>query len=263
MPIPIKKSAKEKDYLKKIYLMYGAPKVGKTTTVANLGDDDKNKILFFATEPGHKFQEIYKWQYLDNKTNELKDPNTWEHWLECCREITKDNGGFRCIAVDTLDNLWKWATISVCKDLGIDHESQMGFGRGYHAIRDEFFKPLNWLTQNGYGLIFLSHEATSERTLGPRKINYTDTTLPGTCRKLVHGICDYIFYFGCDHDGKRSIRTKGTENINAGDRSGLLPELIDMDAIKLKELLQDQVDSKKESLIRIKAEHSSTKTQEV
>lgn len=243
--------------------MYGAPKVGKTTTVANLGDDDKNKILFFATEPGHKFQEIYKWQYLDNKTNELKDPNTWEHWLECCREITKDNGGFRCIAVDTLDNLWKWATISVCKDLGIDHESQMGFGRGYHAIRDEFFKPLNWLTQNGYGLIFLSHEATSERTLGPRKINYTDTTLPGTCRKLVHGICDYIFYFGCDHDGKRSIRTKGTENINAGDRSGLLPELIDMDAIKLKELLQDQVDSKKESLIRIKAEHSSTKTQEV
>ncbi len=232
MPLPKKKSEKEKDYLKKIYLWYGAPKAGKTTIAANFGDDTDNKILFFCTEPGHKFQEIYKWE-----TAKGKSPSIWEHWKECCREIAKDDQGFKCIAVDTLDNLWKWCAIHVNDELGIEHESQVGFGRGYHAIRDEFFKPLNWLTQNGYGLIFISHEATSERQVGPRKLNFTDTTLPGTCRKLIHGICDYIFYFGMDHDGKRSIRTKGTENFNAGDRSGLLPELIDMDAGKLKELL--------------------------
>lgn len=239
MPLPTKKSEKEKDYLKKIYLWYGIPKVGKTTTAANFGDDKDHKILFFPTEPGHKFQEIYKWQ-----TNEGLDPSSWDHWLQCCREIAKDDGGFKCIAVDTLDNLWKWCTLYSNNMLGITHESEMGFGKGYHAVRDEFFKPLNWLTQNGYGIIFMSHEATSERQIGPRKISFTDTTLPGTCRKLVHGICDYILYFGADHDGKRTIRTKATENINAGDRSGLLPELIDMDANKLKAalMIEDPMD---------------------
>lgn len=240
MPLPKKKSQKNKDYLSKIYLWYGMPKVGKTTTGAGFGDDDKNKILFFPTEPGHKFQEIYKYQYLDKKTNDLKDPSNWSHWLECCRELAKDSEGFRCIAVDTLDNLWKWCTISVLNDLGIKHESELGFGKGYHAIRDEFFKPLNYLAQNNFGLIFMSHEATTERKHGPRSINYTDTTLPGTCRKLVHGICDYIFYFGADHEGKRYILTKATENYNAGDRSGILPKYIRMDASELKNALQEK-----------------------
>lgn len=240
MPLPQKKTEKELNYLKKIYLWYGIPKIGKTTTGANFGGEETDKILFFPTEPGHKFQEIYAWQ-----TQAGKLPSSWTHWKECVKEIAKDDMGFKCIAVDTLDNLWKWCTIHMLNELGIEHESQMGFGRGYHAIRDEFFKPLNWLTQNGYGLIFMSHEATSERKHGPRTINYTDTTLPGTCRKLVHGICDYIFYFGADHDGNRFIRTKGNENYNAGDRSGVLPELIPMDAAELKKCLMVETPEEK------------------
>ncbi len=237
MPLPTVKSSKESNYLKKIYLWYGAPKVGKTTIAAGFGDDDKNKVLFFATEPGHKFQEIYSYQVTDKKTGELVLPSKWEHWVACCKELATTKHDFKCVAIDTLDNLYKWCSIYTLKRLGITHESELGFGKGYHAVRDEFFIPLNYLTQNGYGLIFISHEDTQERQRGPRKIAYTDTTLPGTCRKLVHGITDYIFYFGMDFEGKRWIRTKGSETVNAGDRSGILPEKLPMDAEVLKKSL--------------------------
>lgn len=233
MPLPTQKSQIEKDYLKKIHLWYGIPKIGKTTTAANFGDDE-NKIMFFATEPGHKFQEVFKW-----KTDEDKDPSKWEHWIQCVTEVAKDDMGFKCIAVDTLDNLWKWCALYTCAKHDIQHESDLGYGKGYAAIRDEFYKPMNWLTANGYGMLFLSHEATSEKKKGPRTISYTDTTLPNTCKKLVHGICDYILYFTGDDadDTKRWIITKGNDMINAGDRSGKLPPRLEMDANKLKEYL--------------------------
>jgi len=235
MPIPTSKTIKEPDYLKKIYLMYGSPKAGKTTTVAGFGDDKKNKILFFCTEPGHKFQEIYAW-----KNDEGEYPCSWLEFKNFCREVATTDHDFKALAIDTLDNLWKWCELYMCAKLGIDHQSDMGFGKGYHAVRDEFFKPINYLTQKGYGIIFLSHESSSERQVGPKKITYIDTTLPGTCKKLIHGLCDYILYFGQDEEGKRYIRTKANESINAGDRSGELPEFIDMDPKKLTNALKGE-----------------------
>lgn len=235
MPMPTSKTIKEPDYLKKIYLMYGSPKAGKTTTVAGFGDDETNKVLFFCTEPGHKFQEIYAW-----KNSAEETPCRWTDFIEFAKEVTSTEHDFKAIAIDTLDNLWKWCEFHVCRKLDIEHQSDMGFGKGYHAVRDEFFKPINYLSQKGYGIIFLSHESTSEKQVGPRKITFTDTTLPGTCKKLVHGLCDYILYFGQDHEGKRYIRTKATENINAGDRSGVLPEFLEMNPEILKQALKGE-----------------------
>ena len=230
VPLPTKKSEKEKDYLTKIYLWYGKPKSGKTTTAANFSGENGD-MLFFCTEPGHKFQEIFKWEREDGK-----QPQGWNDWLTCCREIAGGGHQFKSIAIDTVDNLWKMCEEFTCNKLGLQHLSDADFGKAYHAARDEFFKPINWLGQNGYGLIFISHEQSVERQVGPRKIQYTDTTLANTAKKVVHGISDYIFYFGITDEGDRYIMTKGSENLNAGDRSGVLPEQINMDS---KELIQE------------------------
>jgi hypothetical protein len=235
--LPTQRSQKEKNYLKKIYLIYGQPKSGKTTIASQFGDDDKNKVLFFATEPGHKFQEIYKYEILNKTTGEVRDPIKWNDFLDCCREIAQGGHDFKSIVIDVADNLWKWCSDYVCNENGIQHESDLGFGKGYALIKNEFLKPINYLAQLGYGLIFVSHEQTSEKQVGPRKISYTDSTLPSTAKKVIHGISDYILYFHSDADGSRLIRTKGTENVNAGDRSGKLDPFIPMDAKKLIEEL--------------------------
>jgi len=234
MPLPSVRTQKEPNYLKKIYLFYGQPKAGKTTTAAAFGDDDDNRVLFFATEPGHKFQEIYKWQ-----TENGRDPQTWSDFLECCRELAKAPAhSFNMVAIDIVDNLWKWCALHVCKQQGIKHESDLDFGKGYAFIREEFMKPINWLGQSGYGIMFLSHSQDRDKDIGFKKLNYTDSTLPGSAKKVIHGLCDYILYFHLDLDGNRFIRTKGTETVNAGDRSGNLPELVGMNAAGLIKELQ-------------------------
>jgi len=231
MPLPKAKTVREQNYLKKIYLVFGSPKVGKSTVISNLGDDN-NKILFFATEAGHKELELYKWQADDGS-----DPTTWEQFKQCVLEMTKQQE-FKCLAIDTADNLVDWCAKYVNKKNEIEHESELGFGRGYAAIKKEFMAPINYLSQKGYGIIFVSHSKVQDLELGNRKISYTDSTLNNTAKKIIHGLCDYILHFYVDLGGKRMIRTKGTETVNAGDRSGRLPEVMPLGAEMLKQELQ-------------------------
>lgn len=231
MALPSGRSQKESNYLKKLHLWYGSPKSGKTTIASTFGDDDKNKVLFFPTEPGHKFQEIYKYQVEDS------DPTKWEHFLDCAKELITSEHDFKCLVIDTADNLWKMCSDYSNKKLGITHESEEDFGKGWAAVKNEFEKPFKYLTAQGMGVIFISHATTSAKDLGKRKINYTDSTLPKGAKAIIHGLVDYIFYFGQDDDGNRYIKTKGDETMNAGDRSGLLPVMIPMNAVRLIEEL--------------------------
>lgn len=241
MAIPKTKTKRESDYLKKTFTIYGVPKIGKSTLVSRMGDD-KNKILFFATEAGHKELEIYKWQKeikQEDGSVKLEDPTTWEDFKKCVIEMTQQDE-FRCLAIDTIDNLFHWCSKHIYKKKGIEHASDLGFGKGYEAIKDEFHSAINYLTQKGYGVFFLSHSKTQDKELGNKKITYTDSTLSGTASKVVHGISDYILYLYADLDGNRVIKTKGDETINAGDRSGRLPELLPLDAELLKQELMKQ-----------------------
>lgn len=235
MAMPKEKTKKEQNYLKKTIFIYGDPKIGKTTVASQLGDE-KHKNIFFPTEAGHKEVEIYKWQkeVKDAEGNiTLEDPTSWDDFRMCVAELTKQTE-YTCLTIDTADNLFQWCSKYVNKKSGIQHESDAGFGKGYSLIKDEFLTVINYLTQKGFGVIFLSHAATSDKELANKKITYTDSTLPNTAKKVIHGLSDYILYFYSDIEGKRYIRTKGTQHINAGDRSGRLPEIMPLDAELLK-----------------------------
>jgi len=233
--LPTEKSKVELDYLKKIYLIYGEPKVGKTTICSQFGGKE-SEVLFFASESGHKFQEVYKW-----KTTKGDEPTNWEHFKECCKELIldKDKHNYSCLVVDTVDNLYKWVTDYVNKRKGIEHESDLKFGKGYSAIKTEFMRPVLSLAQHGFGIIFISHAKDRDKEVGNVTINYTDTNLSGSAGKVISGLCDFILYFHLDLDGRRFIRTKGNKAVNAGDRSGKLPEIIEMDSTKLIKALKE------------------------
>lgn len=85
------------------------------------------------------------------------------------------------------------------------------------------------------------------------KYNKTVPTLPEKARKIVLGLVDMVLY--CDietaagPDGKmaarRVMRTKPSLNYEAGDRTGRLPEVIDLDYTKFVEAFNATADTKK------------------
>jgi len=227
MKLPSTKSKPTSDIHEYTFLIYGAPKSGKTTFCSNF-----DKALFIATEPGHKFQEIYK-----------LDPQGWSDVREIAKQLLqqRDKKQFKTIVFDTADNAYKMAETYICKKEGITHMSDLSFGKGYGLVKNEFMGVVSALTQAGYGIIFISHAETRDLEEKSIKRSYTDTTLSGSARKVISGLCDFIFYCYIDNEGNRKFATKGNPNLNAGDRSGKLPEIMDLDYKQLlKQLTGDK-----------------------
>lgn len=128
----------------------------------------------------------------------------------------------------------------VCQKFKIEHESDLGYGKGYALINNEFYRVLNKLSLLPYGLILISHSQEKELETRTGKLTRIVPTLPEKARKIVLGMVDMILF--CDlevtqgADGKpahrRVIRTKPNVNYEAGDRTGRLPEIIDLDFAK-------------------------------
>jgi len=94
----------------------------------------------------------------------------------------------------------------------------------------------------GYGLFMISHATDKEIETRTGKYTKTVPTLPDKARKLVLGMADLILFCDLDvskdEDGspvhRRVIRSKPALNYEAGDRTGCLPDVIDLDFQKFK-----------------------------
>jgi len=202
-------------------LVYGPSKIGKSTWCSNA-----DGALFLATEPGLNALEVFQVPILN-----------WDDLLQACSEIAEGKHDFRTIVIDTVDNAYKMCSDYICKKFKIDHESDLGYGKGHALINNEFQRVLNKLAFLPYGLIMISH--SQDRDIETRTGKHTRVvpTIPEKARKIVTGMVDLILF--CDlemrpgDDGKpvwqRVMRTKPSPNYDAGDRTGKLPEVIPLE----------------------------------
>lgn len=213
MKLPIEKSKKILDLGRQNVFLYGLPKVGKTTFCAQMPN-----TLFLATEEGHKHVEIFK-----------VDIKKWQDVYDLAQELNKTKHEFTTLVVDIVDHFYKHCEHYICKKFNVEHPSDLAYGKGFGLVKDEFVRVVNGINQMGYGMIFLSHAKEREVKKKTITTTYMDASLGGTAGSLVAGMCDLILYAYIDETGRRLMRTKPSKYVNAGDRTGKLPEVMNFD----------------------------------
>lgn len=221
MKLPVTKKPKETDLREYKFLIYGSPKSGKSTFASSFPD-----AIFIPTEPGLKFLECNVITDDEGKPMTVKN---WKEFVEAVKMICTVEHQFKTVVIDTADNAWDFCSRHVLQKREIEHESDEGFGKGYTMVKREFSGLINQLANHGFGIVFISHEKQGEREERGVKRMYIDSSLGSSGKSYINGLCDFIFYAYRDASGKRLMRTKASPNINAGDRSGTLPEILPLD----------------------------------
>ena len=219
--LPTEKTPPKKSLSDLTVLVYGPSKIGKSTWCSQA-----DGALFLAAEAGLHSLEVYQ-----------VPVSTWEELLLACREIAEGKHPFKTVVVDTVDNAYRMCAEHMCAKAGIEHESDLGYGKGFALVNNEFHRVLTKLSLLPYGLFLVSHSLEREFETRTGKHTRTVPTLPDKARQIVLGMADVILY--CDleltagPDGstvaRRVIRTKPSSNYEAGDRTGRLPAVIDLD----------------------------------
>jgi hypothetical protein len=202
-------------------VVYGPAKIGKSTFCSNA-----DKALFLATEPG-----------LNNLDTYQVDVRTWEDLLGACAELAAGNHPFKTVVIDTIDNAYKMCEEYICKKHGVDYHGDLAYGKGFSLVNNEFQRVLTKLAFMPYGLYLVSHSQEIEVDSRTGKYHRIVPTIPEKARRILLGLADVILF--CDietvmgADGKpttkRVMRTKPSLAYESGDRTGRLPETIDLD----------------------------------
>jgi hypothetical protein len=212
-------------------LVHGPAKIGKSEMCSHA-----EKAIFLATEAGLNALEVYQLPIL-----------TWSEFLAACGELKDGKHDFKTVVVDTLDNLFLMCMEHVCARLKIEHPSDLGYGKGFSLVNGEFYRALNKLSLLPYGLFLISHSQEKEIETRTGKRTRIVPTLPDKARRMVLGMVDVILYCDVDTvaslDGKaaterRVMRTKPTEGYEAGDRTGRLPAVIELNYAKFAEAFE-------------------------
>lgn len=207
--------------------IYGPPKIGKST----LANEFHESVLFMDVEGTLGDLEVFSIPIPD-----------WVTFLSACAVATKPETMKKhpIVCIDTVDMLSLHCSDYTNAALGVAHESDAGYGKGYHAKRTEFLRPLAKLAATpGLGVILVSH--AKEQEIRARNMTYYKSVpdLDKAGRDAAVNMSDLILF--CDYEGegeeeRRVLRTKPSRYWEAGERSKAprLPETIEMSYEALK-----------------------------
>lgn len=203
---------------KKVIWLYGAPFSGKTY-LANKFEDP----LMLNTDGNIKFVDAPYLSIKDEVTVEgriTKRKPAWEVFKEAVEELEKKQNDFKTIVVDLLEDTYEYCRAYKYAEMGVEHESDAGFGKGYDMIRKEFLDTIKRLTNLDYeNIILISHEDSS-KNITKRGGESTTTIRPNIQEKLaskIAGMVDIVARVVADND-TRVLSFKNNEYIFGGGR---------------------------------------------
>lgn len=201
-------------------LLYGAPKVGKSTFASQF-----EKPYFIDTEGGLNSLSVYSSRI-----------GCWEDFKALSEEIRQAirQGKFpyRTLIFDTADNLKLMCSDYMCRTLKIIHESDLEYGKGWSMVKKEFAMVLAGYKSLGLGRVYVSH--ANDKEIKTRTGSYTRWThsLDNQAKDIIEPEVDFILFaeiIADDKGERRILHTKPCDQWVAGDRTGKLPSEIPLD----------------------------------
>lgn len=196
-------------------ILYGPPKIGKSTFCSQLAD-----TLMLDTEDGLRSLTAYKVRI-----------KSWVDFLSVLTELESGGHAFKTLGVDTIDKLYEFCDTFVCNKEHITDPSDKEYGIGWRAVKREFVKQIARLSKLGIGVVFISHAKKKENEeLG---VKWIETTMPSQASAVIEPMADFILYAHMDLNGDRIIGTRPNLEYMAGTRGDKdvvpLPAIIPLD----------------------------------
>jgi len=207
--LPKEKSKIDKKMKSQKTLIYGRPKIGKTTFA-----NEYEGNIFFATESGHKHLECYKIEI-----------RSWVDFLYACKAMRDEKHEYKTITIDTGDNLVKYLSDYICEKLSIEDLSSYKKMGAWHIATAELHDKITKLVDFGYAVNILCHMNNVKIEGRGKPYDRADISVSGKNGKVLTGIVDHILYIDSEWDGAdevRFIRTRASKYWNAGSRNRAL-----------------------------------------
>lgn len=129
-------------------IVYGEPGVGKSTFAAGAPRP------FFITTDGN-------YEYLEDFCGmKPEDHQQCFSWAEMKKAFARDFTNYDTIVVDLLEDSYLWADNEFCRDNKLLHISDLGYGKGYGILGNEFFIEYQKLLALPKNIILLMHGVT-------------------------------------------------------------------------------------------------------
>lgn len=202
MELPVEKSKPKSDLKDYLILLYGRPKTGKTTLAAQFEDP-----LFLFFEPGGRSLSLYQ-----------QEITNWKDFKEVILTLKKEKR-FKTVVIDTVDSAYEHCMVHVCKEMGISHPQDEGYGKAWAAVDREFSTTMSKLGMLKRGVILISHakDKDVEKPDGTVK-EMTGPSLANQGMKWADRNADLFAFYHYGSTGKRYIQVKGNDHIVAGNR---------------------------------------------
>ena len=188
----------------KVLLLYGAPKVGKTTMLSKLDD-----CLIIDTEQGANMVEGY-----------IESVNNRDELIAILKEA-KEGHDYKYVAIDTIDKVADWADKSVCQEENVSAVQDLAFGKGFAMSRDKVLNTIKILRQIFPHVILIGHRKWAQAVVdGKAMVQPESLDLTGKLKNMIMADCDAIGYvFRDEEKGELMVSFKANEALEAGSRS--------------------------------------------
>lgn len=202
---------------RKIWI-YGDAFTGKTTML----DDAPNPLnlnsdgnIQFVTMPYIAIKDIVT---VEGRVTRRK--LAWEVLKETIEELEKNKNEFKTIIVDLLEDTREMCRLYKYDQMGIEHESDSGYGKGWDIIKTEYLSTLRRLFNLDYeNIVVVSHEIQNEiKKKNGQTITKIAPNIQESIANKVAGMVDIVARAVVEDDATRTLNFKSNEFVFGGGR---------------------------------------------
>lgn len=225
--------------------VYGDSYVGKSTFVDQFDD-----LLFINTDGNTDNTTSPVIRIADQVTLDgrmTKRKMAWDVFLDVVTELEKKQNDFKRIAIDLVEDLYEHCRLYIYNKLGIEHEQDAGYGKGWDMVRTEFLSTIKRLKNIGYQIIYISKEITQEITLkSGSKITTFRPNINEKVANVLAGTVDLTIRAYMDGE-QRFLQSEKKETVFGGGRFSFKVDKIPLNKEAFLEALKDAQESVKEN----------------